>query len=230
MSKKIYFQYTPPAKTTWDELPMSEKADIMKSCIRNGIISPQDIRTAYNNYAAGRNILERIPDYQANAIEFGNFLAGGGIKYGKPYYSYDDEGRKVEGVINYNATLPETVIIPDSRKSPAQRNEDERYRQRYLRDYAKQQSMDYTTRQSIVAQREWENSPQKKALDLGIAAAQGIGMASDVVSPFFGGIPVYSGLKGAQALDRATNTHDVGLYRCCFMVISYADCCRKEGI
>jgi hypothetical protein len=42
MSKKIYFQYTPPAKTAWDELPMSEKADIMKSCIRNGIISPLD--------------------------------------------------------------------------------------------------------------------------------------------------------------------------------------------
>lgn len=116
MSKKIYFQYTPPAKTAWDEQPMSEKADIMKSCIRNGIIGLQDARTAYNNYAAGRNILEGIPDYKANAIEFDNFLVGGGIKYGKPYYSYDDEGRKVEGVINYNATLPETVIIPDSMK------------------------------------------------------------------------------------------------------------------
>ena len=53
MSKKIYFQYTPPPKTAWDELPMNEKADIMKSCVRNGIISLQDIRTAYNNYAAG---------------------------------------------------------------------------------------------------------------------------------------------------------------------------------
>lgn len=212
MSKKTYFQYTPPVKTAWDDLPINEKADIMKSCVRNGIISPRDIRTAYNNYAAGKNILEGIPDYQANAIEFGNFLAGGGIKYGKPYYSYDDEGRKVEGVINYNATLPETVIIPDSRKSSVQRNEDERFRQRFNRNYAEQQARDYTTRQTIAAQREWENSPQKKALDLGIAAAQGIGMASDVVSPFFGGIPVYSGLKGAQALDRATSTNDVTDY------------------
>jgi len=25
MSKKIYFQYTPPAKIAWDELPVSEK-------------------------------------------------------------------------------------------------------------------------------------------------------------------------------------------------------------
>lgn len=208
MSKKMYFQYTPPPKTAWDDLPMSEKADIMKSCVRNGIISPQDIRTAYNN----RNILEGIPDYQANAIEFGNFLAGGGIKYGKPYYSYDDEGRKVEGVINYNTTLPETVIIPDSRKSPAQRNEDERFRQRFNRNYAEQQARDYTTRQSIAAQREWENSFQKKALDLGITAVQGIGMASDVVSPFFGGIPVYGGLKGAQALDRAISTNELADY------------------
>lgn len=212
MSKKIYFKYTPPSKTAWDELPMSEKADIMKSCVRNGIISLQDAMTAYNNYAAGRNILEGIPDYKTNATEFGNFLAGGGIKYGKPYYSYDDEGRKVEGVINYNATLPEIVIIPDSKKSPAQRNEDERYRQRFNRNYAEQKARDYTTRQTIAAQREWENSPQKKAFDLGIAAAQGIGMASDVASSLFGGIPVYSGLKGAQALDRAISTNELGDY------------------
>ena len=68
MSKKTHFQYNPPPKTAWDDLPMNEKADIIKSYVRNGIISLQDVRTAYNNYAAGRNILEGIPDYQANAI------------------------------------------------------------------------------------------------------------------------------------------------------------------
>ena len=132
------------------------------------------------------------------------FYPGGEIKYGRPYYSYDENGRKIDDTLNYNASLPEVTIIPDSQKSPAERNEDERYRQRFLRDYAQQQSRDYTARQVIQAQREWENSPEKKALDFGIAAAQGIGMASDVTSSLFGGIPVYSGLKGAQALDRAT--------------------------
>lgn len=221
MSKKTYFQYTLPPKTAWDELPMSEKTDIMKSCVRNGIISLQDVRTAYNNYAAGRNILEGIPDYQANAEEFSNFLAGGGRKDNgekvavyQPYYAYDDNGKKIDDTLYYNVdvTLPEVTIIPDRMKSPAQRNEDERFRQRFNKNYAEQQARDYTTRQSIAAQREWENSPQKKALDLGIAITQGVGMASDVVSPFFGGIPVYSGLKGAQALDRATSTNELADY------------------
>ena len=221
MSKKTYFQYTPPVKTAWDDLPINEKADIMKSCVRNRIISPQDIRTAYNNYAAGRNILEGIPDYQANAIEFGNFLAGGGRKDNRekvvvhqPHYAYDDNGRKIDDTLYYNVdvTMPEVTIIPDSRKSPAQRNEDERFRQRVNRNYAEQQARDYTTRQTIAAQKKWENSPQKKALDLGIAAAQGIGMASDALSPFFRGIPVYSGLKGVQALDRAISTNELADY------------------
>lgn len=221
MGKKIYFQYTPPPKTAWDELPMIEKTDIIKSCVRNGIMSLQNVRTAYNNYVAGRNILEGIPDYQANATEFGNFLAGGGRKDSgekvvvhQPYYAYDRNGRKIDDTLYYNVdvALPEVTVIPDSMKSPAQRNADERFRQRSNKNYAEQQARDYTTRQSIAAQREWENSPQKRALDLGIAAAQGIGMASDVVSPFFGGLPVYSGLKGAQALDKATSTNNVADY------------------
>ena len=142
------------------------------------------------------------------------FGEAGQMQIGRPYYSYDWNGQRLTDengnpVLNYNVTLPEVTIIPDKMKSPAQRNEDERYRQRYLRDYAEQQSRDYTARQSIAAHREWENSPQKKVLDLGIATAQGIGMASDVTSSLFGGIPVYSGLKGAEALDRATRSGEV---------------------
>lgn len=121
MSKKTYFQYTPPTKTSWDELPMNEKTDIIKSCVRNGIISLQDIRTAYNNYAAGKNILEGIPDYQANAKEFGNFLAGGGRKDNgekvvvhQPYYAYDSNSRKIDDTLYYNVdvTLPEVAVTP----------------------------------------------------------------------------------------------------------------------
>jgi len=147
--------------------------------------------------------------------EGGNlFEEAGQMQIGRPFYSYDWNGNRITDasgnpILNYNITLPEVTIIPDSRLSPAERNYRERQRQKIFADYAEQNSKDYTTRQSITAQRQWENSPQKKALDLGIAAAQGIGMASDVVSPFFGGIPVYSGLKGAQALDRATQSGEV---------------------
>ena len=150
--------------------------------------------------------------------EGGNlFEEAGQMQIGRPFYSYDWNGNRITDasgnpILNYNITLPEVTIIPDSRLSPAERNYRERQRQKIFADYAEQNSKDYTTRQSITAQRQWENSPQKKALDLGIVAAQGIGMASDVVSPFFGGIPVYSGLKGAQALDRATNTNELGDY------------------
>lgn len=141
MGKKTYFQYTPPPKTAWDELPMREKTDIMKACVRNGIISPHDIRTAYNNYAAGRNILDGIPDYQANATEFDNFLAGGGKKNSgekvvvhQPHYAYDSNGRKIDDTLYYNVdvTLPEVVV------------------------YGKNKKTDYTEKASQERQRQWE--------------------------------------------------------------------------
>ena len=145
------------------------------------------------------------------------FEKAGQMQIGRPFYSYDWNGNKITDasgnpILNYNVSLPEIVVVPDSRLSPAERNYRQRQRQKTFTDYAEQNSRDYTTRQSIAAQRQWENSLQKKALDFGIAAAQGIGMASDVVAPFFGGIPVYSGLKGAQALDRATTTNELADY------------------
>ena len=136
------------------------------------------------------------------------FYPGGEITYGKPYYSYDENMKKVDGVINYNGNIPEVVVVPDSQLSSEERNYRERQRQKTFDDYDAQRDRELTALQSLKAQREWENSPQKKALDYGIAAAQGIGIGTDIVSTTLGGLPVYSGLKGAQALDRAVSTGD----------------------
>lgn len=205
MQKYSGYQYTPAPQTEWDKLPMSEKTDVIKVCVHNGITSLQDIRTAYNNYKGGRNIFEGISDYSQKASEFGNFLAGGGeITYGKPYYSYDENGRKIDDTLNYNATFPEVVIIPDSQKSPAQRNADERFRQRSLRDYDQHKAQEYTEKQLSQVIREWNNSTEKKALDYAQAASTGIGIGVDIVS----GLPIYSSLKGASTLSRAETPMD----------------------
>ena len=121
------------------------------------------------------------------------------MKIGRPYYSYDENGRKIDDTLNYNISFPEVVIIPDSKKSPAKRNEDERYRQRTQRDYAEQKSRSYTERQIANSQKEWENSLEKEILNYGQAAATGIGIGADMVS----GLPVYSSLKGARVLSEA---------------------------
>lgn len=132
MQKYSGYQYTPAPQTEWDKLPMSEKIDIIKVCVHNGITSLQDIRTAYNNYKGDRNIFEGTSDYSQKASEFGNFLAGGGeITYGKPYYSYDENGRKIDDTHNYNATLPEIVVWGNNRKQDyAEKARQERQRQR----------------------------------------------------------------------------------------------------
>ena len=129
---------------------------------------------------------------------------GGDITYGHPFYSYDNNGQLIldengKPIINYNATIPEVTIIPDSKKSPAQRNSDERFRQRSLRDYDENRSREYTTRQVIQAQRDWENSAEKKALDYAQSVAMGVGIGADIVS----GLPIYSSLKGVSTLNRA---------------------------
>lgn len=181
--------HIPASRTAWDRLSLEDQADFMERAVKNGIYDLYDIRGIYNEMAKG-----------------------GRIVYGRPHYSYDNNGRRVDDTLNYNATVPEITVIPDSRKSPAQRNEDERFRQRSLADYQSHRDREYTARQSIEAQKQWENSTHKKVLDFGISAAQGLGMASDVTSSLFGGIPVYSGLKSAQALDRATQSGEVSDY------------------
>ena len=127
------------------------------------------------------------------------FYPGGEITYSKPFYSYDENGQKIDDTLNYNANIPEIIIISDSRKTPAQRNEDERFRQRSLRDYDEHNSNETTARQIRQSQKNWENSFEKQALDYAQAATTGIGIGADIVS----GLPIYSSLKGASVLSRA---------------------------
>ena len=80
------------------------------------------------------------------------------MQIGRPYYSYDWNGNRVTDangnpILNYNVSLPEVTVVPDSRLSPAERNYRERQRQKTFTDYTEQNSRDYTTRQSITAQR-----------------------------------------------------------------------------
>jgi len=115
----------------------------------------------------------------------------------KPYYDTD-------GTLLYNRTLPEIVIIPDSQLSPAERNYKERQRQKNLSDYAEHKDKEYTKKQTAKAQKEWNSSFEKQALDYGQAIASGIGVGADMVS----GLPIYSSLKGASTLSRAETPMD----------------------
>lgn len=137
----------------------------------------------------------------------GYLLEEGGPKatYGKPYYSYDknmqietDNGKPI---LNYSATLPEVTIIPDSKKSPADRNADERFRQKTFSDYTEHKDREYTQSQIMRSQRDWDNSLEKKALGYAQDAMTGIGIGADIVS----GYPVYSSLKGARVLSEANS-------------------------
>lgn len=178
-----------PIITAWDKLSWKEQNAVIKDAADKGIYQIKEVKKYYNTLAEG-----------------------GEITYSKPYYSYDESGRKVDNTLNYNATLPEIIITPDNNLDPAERNYRERLRQKNLKDYAEKKDRERTEFTQFLAQRQWENSSQKKALDLGIAAAQGVGTASDITSSLFGGVPVYSGLKGAQALDRAIETSEASDY------------------
>lgn len=138
------------------------------------------------------------------------FAPGGEITYGRPYYSYDENGRKVDDTLNYNATLPEIIITPDSKKSPAERAILERERRRnndayYGRGtYNAKVDREQTELEKIASQKAWENSTEKRALDYAQAAASGIGIGADIVS----GLPIYSSLKGARVLGEAETPMD----------------------
>ena len=154
-------------------------------------------------------------NFAKNASKWKHDLGGylfeeGGPKatYGKPYYSYDknmqietDNGKPI---LNYSATLPEVNIIPDSKKSPADRNADERFRQKTFSDYAEHKDRGYTQRQIAKSQNEWNNSTEKKVLQYGQGIASGIGIVSDMLS----GYPVYSTLKGERVLSKAKTPMD----------------------
>ena len=133
----------------WNDLTMSERADVIKMAVKAGLRDMKSIR-----------------DFYDNSLKY----ADGGPKatYGKPYYSYDknmqietDNGKPI---LNYSATLPEVNIIPDSKKSPADRNEARRFREKVFSDNAEREARDYTQRQIMKPQRDWDNSLEKKAL------------------------------------------------------------------
>ena len=168
----------------WNDLTMSERADVIKMAVKAGLRDMKSIR-----------------DFYDNSLKY----AEGGPKatYGKPYYSYDknmqietDNGKPI---LNYSATLPEVNIIPDSKKSPADRNEAKRFREKVFSDNAEREDRDYTQRQIMRSQRDWDNSLEKKALGYAQDAMTGIGIGADIVS----GYPIYSSLKGSRVLSEA---------------------------
>ena len=151
-------------------------------------------------------------NFAKNASKWKHDLGGylfeeGGPKatYGKPYYSYDknmqietDNGKPI---LNYSATLPEVNIIPDSKKSPADRNEARRFREKVFSDNAEREARDYTQRQIMKSQRDWDNSLEKKVLGYAQDALTGVGIGADIVS----GLPIYSSLKGSRILSEANS-------------------------
>lgn len=170
----------------WNDLTMSERADVIKMAVKAGLRDMKSIKKFYDD-----------------SLKY----ADGGPKatYGKPYYSYDknmqietDNGKPI---LNYSATLPEVNIIPDSKKSPADRNADERFRQKTLSDYAEHKDREYTQRQIMKSQKDWDNSLEKKALGYAQDFMTGIGIGADIVS----GYPIYSSLKGSRVLSEANS-------------------------
>lgn len=132
------------------------------------------------------------------------------MKIGKPYYSYDENGRKIDDTLNYNISFPEIVITPDSRKSPAERAILERERRRNndafygTGTYNAKADREQTELEKMASQKAWETSTEKQALDYAQAAATGIGIGADMVS----GLPIYSSLKGARVLSEAETPTD----------------------
>ena len=126
------------------------------------------------------------------------------VSYGKPHYSYDKTGKRIDDTLNVNAALPEIIITPDSTKSPGERAVLERERRRnYDRVNGKGTYNAVLDTEQIEANKrksdkDFENSWQHKAAEYTQAAMQGIGMGADVVSR----IPMYSTLKGTNLLGR----------------------------
>ena len=182
----------------WEDLTMAEKAAMMRAAVTEGIYDLPTIKAKYNEFAGGGHLYD------------GTSTQSQQMKIGYGHYSYDKDGnmlRTSDGkpVLNYNVTLPEVVITPDSSKSPEERAVLERYRrQQYDKlhgrgTYDAKLDKEQTEFDKAKSQNQWYNSAQKKALDYGQAAAMGVGIGADAVS----GLPIYSTLKGARTLQRA---------------------------
>ena len=115
------------------------------------------------------------------------FYPGGNITLGPRYYMYDKNGqimRYPDGtpMIQVNAsTFPEITIIPDSQKSPADRNEDERFRARTQKDYDEHKQNEWTAGQIAKSDNAYKNSTTGKVLNLGKTVSSGVKTAAEFV-------------------------------------------------
>lgn len=109
------------------------------------------------------------------------------IKIGKPYYSYDENGRKIDDTLNYNISFPEIVITPDSRKSPAERAILERERRRahdaYFGNgtYNAKLDKEQTELEKAASNNVWKNSFEGKFLDKGKSITSGVKTAAGFI-------------------------------------------------
>lgn len=182
----------------YDELPLSHKAEMMRVCIKNGITSPEDIRTAYNNYVEGRNIFDGLSESYRRVAAFNKFLAGG--KTNNKYSGEDEPTGKMTMRVNQNTVKPVSVShsssgytynLPELVVTP-QANPDDGYRRRVpLYEIQQQKEMNKTI-----------NEGMNKAGKVG-AAAMAAGMAPYLMGTVASAAPYIS--KGIGAAVKAMN-------------------------
>ena len=112
----------------YDSIPPQIRAQIIRSCNKYGISSPEDVETAYNNFTQGKSIFEGLSDSFYRAQAFKKFLEGGVISH---KYSGEDEptGKMTISKLNkksivpvsvwhtpkgYTYNLPEVTVTPQS--------------------------------------------------------------------------------------------------------------------
>lgn len=112
----------------YDSIPPQIRAQIIRSCNKYGISSPEDVETAYNNFTQEKSIFEGLSDSFYRAQAFKKFLEGGVISH---KYSGEDEptGKMTISKLNkksivpvsvwhtpkgYTYNLPEVTVTPQS--------------------------------------------------------------------------------------------------------------------
>ena len=92
----------------YDSIPLQIRAQIIKSCNKYGISSPEDVETAYNNFTQGKSIFEDLSDSFYRAQAFKKFLEGGEISH---KYSGEDEptGKMTISKLNKKSIVPVSV-------------------------------------------------------------------------------------------------------------------------
>lgn len=186
MEKNTVVHNTLP-KTAWNNLSQAEKAEIIKVAVKNNITDLKTIRQKYNEFAEEGNIYDgtTMPtqQMQTDATYVSTPIA--------PIYSPAYQ-------------LPEVTVRPDSNLSPAERVLAERARKQAhdrtfgkgsYNAYRRQEQTDYLIDKAA------RPTNADKALDYAQALFSGIGQGADIASMTMGGLPIYSALKGAKALN-----------------------------